>query len=105
MPDKRLSLLLLLTIIAAINCDNGDNDGCADDVTCAETQIRNFVDEVDRERKVKLLGDFLVIEKIGEDPTSRRNFEENIVGFLTNHVIKVKLPADEDSAVKAFEGN
>lgn len=95
-------ILFMLICVITVNC----NDECVNDVNCAERQIQNFVEEIDKEGKVQLLGDFIIIEKTGENVVSRtnENLGEKIANFMSNHLLKVKLPTDENSAIQALEG-
>lgn len=104
MYDKVILLITLSICLIVVDC----NDICAEnDVDCAEREINNFVKEIDKERKVNLLGDYIVIEKVGDETVSRtnQNLDEIIANFITNHALKFKLPNNEDSIMKAFKGN
>lgn len=97
--------LLLLSVLLICLSNVNSNKDCVNEEECAENEIKDFIKEIDREGKVNLFGDYLVIEKTGNDVSSRmnRNLDESIASFVDNHVLKLKLPT-EDGFVKTLEG-
>lgn len=101
-----LTLSIVLFSFNVINCKLLNCADDVDDVVCAENEIKNFVDQIDKRGKVNLLGDYIVIERTGDETLSRtnQNLDEIIANFITNHALKFKLPTDEDSVIKVFDG-
>lgn len=82
-------------------------DDCGESITCVENKIRDFVEDIDKEGSVSLLGDFVKVEKTSDEPsTSRHNqgMEEKIINFFNTHSIKLKIPNDEKSIMNFLEG-
>lgn len=85
-------------------------DDCGESITCAENKISSFVEEIDKQGSVSLLGDFVKIEKNSKDQlsTSRQRqsqgMEEKIMNFFDTHTLKVKIPNNENSVMNLLEG-
>lgn len=103
------SLLIVFALTALGFCDTKESslNSCGDNVACVEEKLKEALDEVDKQRNVKVLGDFLILESTGQYTRTARSDDsvtDKILRFLGDKKMKVKIPTSQNDLDKIYEG-
>nr|CAH7742912.1 unnamed protein product [Callosobruchus chinensis] len=89
--------LLLLVLFTLGACE----EHCGDQLSCAEKDLVDYVDKVEASGTI---GDYIVLEKVGDRNEKETKGDEGIVErsirFLADHQLKLRLPAEESRSLE-----
>lgn len=88
---KKAVAVLALLVVA--NCEDLYKK-CGDSVDCAEQELIKVVDDYDKEKEVSVLGDTVVLEKVGnpvQSPRTSEGLTDRLLRYVEDHQIKIKF--------------
>lgn len=104
---KKLVLILMCVTIGFCDDEIDIEKKCGSSIQCVEHEVVRLIDEICHEEKVKILGDFAVLEKndnIALQARTNEGFIDRLIRFISSHQLKLKLPSSEADISQIIQG-
>lgn len=101
---KMLKKVFLLAVLAlmGVSAENGEFNKCGYNIQCAEEELMKVIDELDKMKKLEVLGDAVVIQRSNGslEKGAGRSMDvlDRVLKYVGEHELKINLPMNLEAA-------